>query len=187
MNRFCDVYINICDKAKYDWQFWCLYRHFWCPAVSEIVFCNFLDEDCMTGKIATLEVSLEGKALTTPVLLEHSGWKSPKKLHFRKITKLTIFGIFNQLLSTQNVARFARNIEYDFSGDFQTLCWWWRSVRFQIRLDELFRRNTQLEMYNLGGQFTSSPSPTQCMKITEKVAFKIASEASYVYKWTKVH
>ena len=26
-----------------------------------------------TGKIATLEVSLEGKALTTPVLLEHSG------------------------------------------------------------------------------------------------------------------
>ena len=124
MNRFCDVYINICDKAKYDWQFWCLYRHFWCPAVSEIVFCNFLDEDCMTGKIATLEVSLEGKALTTPVLLEHNGWKSPKKLHFRKITKLTIFGIFNQLLSTQNVsvARFARNFEWDFFCDFQPLC-----------------------------------------------------------------
>ena len=36
-----------------------------------------------------------------------------------------IFGIFNELLSTQNVnvARFARNIECDFFGDFQTL---WR-------------------------------------------------------------
>ena len=36
--------------------------------------------------------------------------------------KLTIFGIFNELLSTQNVnvARFARNIEWDFFCDFQT-------------------------------------------------------------------
>ena len=30
---------------------------------------------------------------------------------FAKIAKLTIFGIFNELLSTQNVARFARNVE----------------------------------------------------------------------------
>ena len=32
---------------------------------------------------------------------------------FQKIAKLTIFGIFNELLSTQNVnvARFARNVE----------------------------------------------------------------------------
>ena len=36
----------------------------------------------------------------------------------------TIFGIFNELLSTQNVnvARFARNVECDFFCDFQTLC-----------------------------------------------------------------
>ena len=36
----------------------------------------------------------------------------------------TIFGIFNELLSTRNVnvARFARNVEWDFLGDFQTLC-----------------------------------------------------------------
>ena len=42
---------------------------------------------------------------------------------FKKSPKLTIFGIFNELLSTQNVnvARFARNIECDFLGDFQTL------------------------------------------------------------------
>ena len=41
--------------------------------------------------------------------------------HFKK---LTIFGIFNQLLSTKivNVARFARNIECDFFFHFQTLC-----------------------------------------------------------------
>ena len=44
---------------------------------------------------------------------------------FKNSPKLTIFGIFNELLSTQNVnvARFARNIECDFFGDFQTL---WR-------------------------------------------------------------
>ena len=38
-------------------------------------------------------------------------------------TKLTIFGIFNELLATQNVnvARFARNVECDFLGYFQAL------------------------------------------------------------------
>ena len=43
---------------------------------------------------------------------------------FKKSPKLTIFGIFNELLSTQNVnvARFARNVEWDFFCDFQTLC-----------------------------------------------------------------
>ena len=42
---------------------------------------------------------------------------------FQKIAKFTIFGIFNELLSTQSVneARFARNIEWDFFCDFQTL------------------------------------------------------------------
>ena len=37
---------------------------------------------------------------------------------------MTIFGIFNEFLSTQNVnvARFARNVECDFLDDFQTLC-----------------------------------------------------------------
>ena len=36
--------------------------------------------------------------------------------------KLTIFGIFTELLSTQkvNVARFVRNVEWDFFCDFQT-------------------------------------------------------------------
>ena len=38
--------------------------------------------------------------------------------------KWTIFGIFDQLLYTQNinVARFARNVECDFFYGFQTLC-----------------------------------------------------------------
>ena len=41
---------------------------------------------------------------------------------FKNSPKWTILGIFNKLLSTQNVnvARFARNIEWDFFCDFQT-------------------------------------------------------------------
>ena len=42
---------------------------------------------------------------------------------YKKSPKYTIFGIFNQLLSSQitNVARFARNVECDIFCDFQTL------------------------------------------------------------------
>ena len=42
---------------------------------------------------------------------------------FKNSPKLTFFGIFCELLSTQNVnvARFARNVEWDFICDFQTL------------------------------------------------------------------
>ena len=45
----------------------------------------------------------------------------PQASGFQKVDKLTIFGIFNQLLSTQNVnvARFVRNVESDFFGDFK--------------------------------------------------------------------
>ena len=41
---------------------------------------------------------------------------------FNKLAKLTFFGFFNELLSTQNVyvASFARNIAWDFFCDFQT-------------------------------------------------------------------
>ena len=59
-----------------------------------------------------------------PIKIDLSGntvW--PQASGFQKLVNLTIFGIFNELLSTQNVnvARFARNIEYDFFSDFQTL------------------------------------------------------------------
>ena len=39
---------------------------------------------------------------------------------FKNSPKLTIFGIFNEFLSTQNVnvARFARNVECEFFSDF---------------------------------------------------------------------
>ena len=50
--------------------------------------------------------------------------KSPEMSHFQKTRqKLTIFGIFNELLSTQNVnvARFARTVKCDFLADFQPL------------------------------------------------------------------
>ena len=42
---------------------------------------------------------------------------------FKNLPKLNIFGIFNELLSTQivNVARLARNVECDCFSDFQTL------------------------------------------------------------------
>ena len=44
---------------------------------------------------------------------------------FKNSPKLIIFGIFHELLSTQNVnvAGFARNIECDFSVDFHTRCY----------------------------------------------------------------
>ena len=40
-------------------------------------------------------------------------------------TKLSNFGIFDELLSTQDIylTRFACNIELDFFYDFQTLCY----------------------------------------------------------------
>ena len=43
---------------------------------------------------------------------------------FQKHAKIDYFGIFDWLLSTQNVnvARFARNVECNFFSDFQTLC-----------------------------------------------------------------
>ena len=42
--------------------------------------------------------------------------------HFQQSQNWPFFGIFNELLSTQNVnvARFARNVEWNFLCDFQT-------------------------------------------------------------------
>ena len=50
--------------------------------------------------------------------------ESNEEMKYLVLAKLSIFGIFNELLSTQNVnvARFARNVEWDFFGDFQTPC-----------------------------------------------------------------
>ena len=46
----------------------------------------------------------------------------PQAAGFQNLAKRSIFGIFYKLLSTQyvNVARFARNVEWDFFCDFQT-------------------------------------------------------------------
>ena len=48
---------------------------------------------------------------------------------FKSSPKWTILGIFNQLLSTQNVnvARFARNVKWYFFCDFQTL---WNAKKY---------------------------------------------------------
>ena len=55
---------------------------------------------------------------------------------------MTIFGIFYALLSTQkvNVARFARNVECDFWGDFQTLCVGLGNAFVSQRLLSFFQR-----------------------------------------------
>ena len=47
----------------------------------------------------------------------------PQALSFQKLAKIDHFGIFNQLLSTQNVnvARFARNIKWYFSVIFNPI------------------------------------------------------------------
>ena len=57
-----------------------------------------------------------------PIKIDLSGntvW--PQALDFQKLAKLAIFGIFDELLSTQNVnkARFARNVECDFLAIFK--------------------------------------------------------------------
>ena len=51
---------------------------------------------------------------------------------FKNSPKWTIFGLFNELLSTQNVnvARFARNVEWDFFCDFRTPCHSWEKSPF---------------------------------------------------------
>ena len=53
---------------------------------------------------------------------------------FKSSPKLTIFGIFKVFLSTQNVnvACFARNVEWNFFCDFQTLWFlWWFWILFK--------------------------------------------------------
>ena len=49
---------------------------------------------------------------------------------FKEAPKWTIFGTFNELLSTENVnvTRFARNVEWDFLWDFQTPYFAYRSL-----------------------------------------------------------
>ena len=56
-------------------------------------------------------------------MIKHSVWKSLEKVSFQ-IVKIEHFWHFQWTLSTQNVnvARFARNVEWDFFCNFQTLC-----------------------------------------------------------------
>ena len=60
-----------------------------------------------------------------PIKIDRSVILFDRKLQiFKNSPKLTISGIFNELLSTQNVnvARFARNAKCDFFCDFHTPC-----------------------------------------------------------------
>ena len=67
-----------------------------------------------------------------------------RKLQVIKISpKFTIFGVFNELLSTQNVneARFARNVECDFLCDFQTPC---ATAFYKLQAHFLFSKSSNL-------------------------------------------
>ena len=68
-------------------------------------------------------------------LLSQSVCKLLKMSHsisFQKVTKLNIFGIFNELF-----IRFARNVEWDFFCDLQTL---WKYYLFERLCATFFRR-----------------------------------------------
>ena len=116
----------------------------------------------------------------------HSGWKSPKSRIFRfpkNRQNWPYLAFFDELLSTQivNISRFARNVEWDFFSDFQPLCILeddfgsagknWNKSGSLLKTSQYWN-----ELANRTSNWT-----TQCLKITEKVAFNIASEASYVY------
>ena len=65
----------------------------------------------------------------------------PQASVFQKLVKIDCFGVFNELLSIQNVnvARFARNVEGDFFYDFQTLCLFmksWILAKLQFQEEE---------------------------------------------------
>ena len=72
----------------------------------------------------------------------------------KKLAKLTIFGIFNELLSTQNVsvARFARNVEWDFFCDFQTSC---NTVLVSTWPDSIFTR-ISIPIFAFKGHLTTT-------------------------------
>ena len=74
--------------------------------------------------------------------------KIVKNVAYYFLPKLIIFGIFDELLSTQNVnvARFARNVECDFFEDFQTLWMNWPSKQALS-----FKENGRLERLNALG------------------------------------
>ena len=64
-------------------------------------------------------VKTENRHIFCPILTDLSGnTVCPQATGFQKLAKLTIFGIFNELLSPQNVnvARFARLVNKTFSG-----------------------------------------------------------------------
>ena len=76
----------------------------------------------------------------TLCITERKYWGGDVLQDFQKLVKLTIFGIFDELLSTQNVnvARFARNVECDFFCGFQTL--WYGNAKCEspaFRLESL--------------------------------------------------
>ena len=94
------------------------------------LICPFLPKEKFlivwkSSKMSYLNFSILVLAVGTnffPIKIDLSGntvWPS-----FKSLPNWTIFGIFNEFLTTQNVniARFACNAEWDFFCDFQTLC-----------------------------------------------------------------
>ena len=78
---------------------------------------------------------------------------------YKNSPKLTILGFFNELLSTQNVnvARFARNVEWDFSMIFKhranvdmlKVIWNWHRGIYWLCNDHLHRKFWELQCWKV--------------------------------------
>ena len=107
---------------------------------------------------------------------------------FKNSSNWTIFGIFNELLAIQNVnvARFARNVECDFFCDFQTLCtysalWLVTQPQKSHKSKGYPKDRKRHILFPIFSTFEDSTKNTQCLKITEKVAFNIANETTITF------
>ena len=113
---------------------------------------------------------------------------------FKNSPKLTIFCIFGELLATQNVnvARFARNFEWDFSVIFKhcarkrrlkktartSRCFTFSLLLPYYRFYHLSYRKRMREQQANGSiiimNIISTKTDSPCLKIKEKVSFSIA-------------
>ena len=85
---------------------------------------------------------------------------------FNNSSKLKIFDIFNQLLSARkvNIARFTRDVEWDFLCNFQTPCLWCFQLALLQHICQLFYMNRVCQRkYGLASAAPFVDNPTQIL------------------------
>ena len=104
----------------------------------------------------------------------------PQASFFKNSPKLTNFSIFNEVLFTQNVnvARFARNVEWDFFYDFQTPWWVGRKRWNQMKIVSvrLFKSSAWL------GSFLTWIDSLTLLKRAQLVFFQVKLESLNLLK-----